>query len=182
MKYVLRNNLWMMIVAWCLQVKGYSFYAILVSLLASVYLIGNLKKINLLRCGLISMIFMIYCYLIGSITVSSYYKYFTLFIILVTINVGITNERLQKERLSNLYNVFVFTLSSFIVFFVFTLFLPKGLITEVSRINTLSFIMIIFMPYSFILLSNVIKKEYRKKQLLDKLERQTRAKMFDIKA
>lgn len=182
MKYILRNNLWMMIVAWCLILRGYSLFALIVNVLASVYLLSNLTHINLLRTGIISLLFMIYCYLIGSVTVNGYYDHFVLFLSLTMLNVGITNERLQKERLNNIVNVFAFSLSAFVVFFILTLFLPKYLITEIGRLNMLCLIMIIFMPYSSIMLVSIIKKEYRKKQLLDKLERQHRAKMFDIKA
>lgn len=182
MKYVLRNNLWMMIVAWCLMIKGYSFWGIVVALLSSIYLLPSIKRFNVLRCLIVFLGFMIYCYLLASVTVSSYYHNFTLFLLFNCLNVAITSEELQKERLSNLYNIFVFGLCSFVVFFLVTLFLPKYLITEIARINTLSLIMIIFMPYTSSMLINVIKKEYDKKRLLEKLERKTKDKMFDIKA
>lgn len=182
MKNILRNNLWMVIVAWCLELQGHYVYGIIVSLLASVYLLINIKNINVLKVGIIFLGFSIYCYLIGSVTVNELYKMFVPFMLTLMMNVSLTNERLKKERLINLYNIFVFCLTCFILFFLAILFIPSFLVNEIGRVNMLSLVMIIFMPYSSIMLVSVIRKEYNKKLLLDKLERQTRDKMFDIKA
>ena len=182
MKNLLRNDLWMMIVAWCLEIEGYSDIAIGIVTFSSVYLLINRKDLKLLKALIIALLFSVYCYMVASVTVINLYDNFEIFIILASINAGITNEILQKERLNYLYRVFIFTLVSFVVFFLVTLFMPKALIYEITRLNTLSLIMIIFMPYTSLMLIQVIRKEYQKKMLLEKIERIAKAREFDIRA
>lgn len=182
MKNVMRNNLWMMIIAWCLELNGHSIIGIVVAISVSVYLFLKMNNCNFIKTFSVCLIIYSFTYLISLVTVMDMYKNFSLFLLMNSINVAVSNEFLQKVRLRSLYNIFVISLASYICFMLVSFLIPGTLILEYSRINIMSLNTVIFVPYVTSQLIKLIEKEYRKKQLLDEIEYRNKLRAFDIKA
>lgn len=158
MKKVTRNDLWMMIIAWCLLLNGYSILGIIVCFVSSIYLIANIKIINKLRVFTSFLAFTLLNGFLSYLTTAYLFNFFPFFCVLVSINLALLNERLKKERLLTLEIIFAFMIISLIVFMFTTYLLPNSVIFEAARQNMYSLIVLIFIPYtSEILVSLIIK-------------------------
>lgn len=178
MKNILRNDLWMMIVAWCFLLNNYSILAIIVSVLASFYLSLIIANKNYWRILSICLICFASMYLLSLVTVIHTFKLFSLFAITLSINVALLNERLYKERLYNIYHTFVIMMILFVFFGFVALLLPYNYVLAKSKESLYALVIMIFIPYTSEVLIAFIRKEYDKKRLLDKVRAKT-PKMYN---
>lgn len=178
MNNVLRNDLWMMIVSWCLLLNNYSILAVVVSVLASLYLCLIVNNKNYWRILSISLICFATMYLLAMVTIIHTFKLFSLFAVTLSINVGLLNERLYKERLINVYHVFVIMMILFLFFGLVALLLPYNYVLAKSKESLYALVIMIFIPYTFEVLVAFIRKEYDKKRLLDKIKAKS-SKMYN---
>lgn len=168
MKNITRNDLWMMIVAWCLILNGYSILSIIVGIFASIYLIKNIKNKNILRILSLATTTFLVNTLLAFICNAHSFIYFPLFNIFVSINVALLNERLYKERLKALYPILLVMIISLTVFVCLTILLPSKYYLISVKANILSLTILIFIPYTSIMMISVIKKEFNLKRFIDK--------------
>lgn len=173
MKNVLRNDLWMMIVAWCFILNNYSILAIIVCVLASCYLFLIIVNKNYWRIFSVFIICFALCYFLSIATIIHNIKLFSLFIIALCINVALLNERLYKERLYNIYQTFVIMIILFLFFGLVALVLPYNYVLAKSKESLYAIVIMIFIPYTSEVLIAFIRKEYDKKRLLDKIKDKT---------
>lgn len=173
MKNVLRNDLWMMIVSWCLILNNYSILAIVVAILASCYLSMIITNKNYWRILSIVLICFASCYLLSLATIIHTFKYFSLFAIALSVNVALLNERLYKERLYNVHHTFIIMMILFLFFGVVALVLPYQYVLANSKESLYALLIMIFIPYTSEILAAFIRKEYDKKRLLDKIKAKT---------
>lgn len=170
MKNIVRNNLWMIIVSWCLLLNGYPVWGLIVGVLASIYLIVNIKYPKTLRILSVSLLCFSFSYLLGNVSDVGNLNYFNYFAMVISVNVGLLNERIYKERLATLYPIFIVIFTTLIIFLVTALLLPYNSILVNAKTNMYSLIILIFIPYASEILVSLLVKEYNKKRLLDKLK------------
>lgn len=170
MQNILRNNLWMIMVAWCLLLNGYSILSIITVILASVYLMAFNSNMKLKRMVLVGIINFILFYALGSITVSYKFNYFNLFAMVISINVSLLNERLNREKLHRVYKAFIASFTSLIIFLIASLIITNNFLITSVKTSIYALIVLIFIPYTSEMLISLIKKEYNKKRFLDKLK------------
>lgn len=178
MKKVIRNDLWLMIIAWCLLLNGYSILGILISVVASIYLVNNTKYIKRIRLLSMSFAFILINSILFYLTAAYAFEYFPFFCLSVSLNVALLNERLYKERLSSIEPIAIIMVLSLIIFMSITAILPNSIIFYTAKNNMYSLIVLIFIPYtSEIIISMLIKLRNRRKWL-DKLKKVETSKVY----
>ena len=178
MKNILRNNLWMIAVGWCLVLNNYSILAIVVTVLASFYLSFTIANKNYWRMLSVFLIFFVTCLFFSYATSLHHFKYFWLFTLTLSINIALFNERLISERLRIVYRVFICIFISFAFFLLIALLLPYKYVLLNSKESLFALISLIFIPFTSTMLIALISKEYSKKRLLDKINTK-KGKMYN---
>lgn len=178
MKKIVRNDLWMVIVAWCLVLDGYTILGLITSALASVYLFFSTRYKNYWRILAISLICFSLSFLFAKLTIIHLFSYFTFFCILISINVALLNERLYKERLKPLYKIFTVMFISLIAFMLVAAIMPNRYMFASYKANLYGLIILIFIPYTSEILISLIVKEFNMKRFLDEHKHET-PKMYN---
>lgn len=179
MKNILRNNLWMMIVAWCLMLNNYSLLSIVVGALASLYLSINVRFKNYWRVLAIYLICFSFSLILANLTVFHLFKLSTLFLGIVSLNVALLNERLKKERMANLFPSFIAMFVSLIICLFIAILLPANMTLANAKANLYALIILIFIPYTSEVLISLLVKEYNMKRFLDKVKTSNSSKMYN---
>lgn len=179
MKKVVRNNLWMMIIAWCFFLNNNSALGMLSGGLASVYLFVNIRYKKYWRIIAVFLVCFSLSTLFGSLLYVSFFNYFTFFCGITSLNVALLNERLHKERLATLYPVFFVMFVCLIIFLLTALILPANNLLANAKANLYGLIVLIFIPYTSELLVSLIEKEYAMRRLLNKQKNRNTSKMYN---
>ena len=87
-----------------------------------------------------------------------------------------------KTKLKYLYIILTFSVISYLVMFGIIYFIPSIILDIHSKISSFSLITVVFIPYSSMLLYQIIKKEYRIKKTREYLKTLKNKSMFNIKA
>lgn len=178
MKNITRNDLWMMIVAWCLLLDGYSILGMVVGILATIYVIISTKRKNYLRIIGVSVVCFSLCFILARLTVFHSFNNFAFFSAIISLNVAFLNERLYRERLRNLYLIFVIMFACLIIFMLVALIIPANLVLANAKANMFGLIILVFIPYTSIVLISLIIKEYNMKCFLEQQRAIKKAKML----
>lgn len=179
MKKVVRNDLWMVIVAWCFLLNNYSVCGMLTGVLASIYLSLNIRHKNYWRVLAITLICFSCSYLLASNIIIHLFYYFPFFCGIISINVALLYERLYKERLATLYPIFIVMFISLIIFMLSAFIIPANQVLANAKANLLGIIILIFIPYTSELLVTLLRKEMNVKKFLSKHKTINNTKMYN---
>ena len=167
MKKVLRNNLWLMMIAWSMFLNGYSLLGGLISITASLILFMNIKSLKIGRILLIAGGYLLLGVVFTIFSSVNSFNNFPFFCSVVSINAALFNEKLYKERINTLMHLAIVMLLCFIIFIFVAMLLPSCIIFETARINMFYLITLIFIPYtSEVLLAFIIKNSRRNKKVI----------------
>lgn len=164
MKKILRNDLWLAMIAWCFFLSDYEILGIFVAICLTLYNCYLVKKINNWR--LISTFLMIsifeYLLLVKSNIISIYHFIYP-FLVVMTINTALMNEVCYKLKKKALAPTYFSLLAATIVFVITALIIPESPLMPFYKRNLLIFIALIFFPsfvnMSVCLLNKVLKKQ-----------------------
>lgn len=179
MKNVVRNDLWMVIIAWCLLLNNYSLLGMVTGILASLYLSINTRYKNYWRILAVTLVSFSLSFLLARLTVIHLFSYFTFFCGIISFNVAMLNERLHKERLATLYPIFVVMFICLIIFMLVAFIIPTNLVLANAKANLFGLIILVFIPYTSEILISLIVKEYNIKKFLDKQKSLHNPKMYN---
>ena len=169
----------MMIVAWCLVLNGYSPLGIITCLLASIYLLFTIEYRNYFRLFVTYVLTFLSCYFIAKLTIIQMYDYFPFFLVVMSFNAALLNERLKKERLSALCPLFMIVFVSFIFFAGFAYILPSSYVYTFPKENIYGLLLLIFIPYAFEILITIVIKEYRMKKFIASHKTTNSSKLYN---
>lgn len=168
MKKVIRNDLWMVIIAWCLLLNNYSILSLVVGTLASLYVYSNIMYKNYWRITAVFLVVFSLSELLANLIIIHLFDYFTFFCVITSLNVALLNERLFKERLATLYPIFLVMFISLIIFMLVASLLPANKVLANAKADLYGLIVLIFIPYTSEILVSLLIKEFRIKKLIDK--------------
>lgn len=177
----IRNNLWMVMIAWCLLIEGKDIFAHVVIVSALVYLYFSSKTVKLLETAVLSCLFISVGLPLISLTALGISFSSVLFLIFASINVSLCYEYLSKVRLKSMYSLFIIVFALELIMAVLFIIMPITLMNNAARFKALMLVNVIFMPYTLILLIRLIQREYRIRTLRSNLETLKKRSMFDIK-
>lgn len=178
MKNIIRNDLWMVIVAWCLLLNNYSILGMGVGVLATIYTAYCTKHKNYWRVLAISLVFFSLNVIFARLTVIYNFNYFTFFSGIISLNVAFLNERLYRERLRALYPIFLIMFVCLIINMLIAIIIPANLVLAKAKADLFGLIIIVFIPYTSIMLISLIVKEYRMKEFLEQQRAIRKTKML----
>lgn len=173
MKKVLRNDLGLMMIAWCLFLNGYSLLGVSAALIASIYCIVYISNKNGWRILALSLITFALSYYVLKNCYLFLFDFSTFFVASVTLNVCLLNERLCKERLSTLYISFIICFVCFFIFSLIALIVPVNNFIPFLKSDMYSLIMLVFIPYTSEMMIHLFYKEIRRQRFLNKLKEKT---------
>lgn len=177
-----RNNLWMMIIAWTLIIEGKEILGVVVALLASIYLFFNKKSINIRNMSLLVLLLFPITVLFLKMTYLKISFLSIIFILIQSIDVSLIYQYELKIKLKSLSLIFSFLLVSYVLMFIVICILPGTIMNINSKVMAISLISTVFMPYSLIILTMLVKKEYLLRKRRNYLRTLKNRSMFNIKA
>lgn len=177
----MRNNLWMMMVAWCLFIEGKEVFALMVNILALAYLYLASKNIKIIETLVLSCLFISVELVCINMTLLGVSLSSLFFLTAACVNVSLSYEFLAKLRLKSMYSIFIIEFVLQLIMTVLFIIMPITLMNVTAKFEAIMTVNVIFMPYTLILLIRLIQREYRIKTLRNNLETLKRRSMFDIK-
>lgn len=162
MKKVLISNYWLMAIAWCMFLNGYSAISMILSLAACVMLL--LKKRGLDYWRILAIALLLYGFLLVSLVNSNIPYFFpelTLYFLFVSLNVSISNEISLYIRYKALMPILIFVYISMFILSLIILIMPNDLYTIFSKTSLFLMSSFIFLPYGLSLTFNVLYKIVR---------------------
>ena len=179
MKKVVRNDLWMVIIAWCLLLNNYSVLGMITGILASLYLSLNIRNKNYWRILSITILCFTTSYFLASQIIIHLFRYFPFFCGIISFNVALLNERLYKERLAGLYPIFIVMFISLIIFMFVAFIVPASQLLPNAKTDILGLIILIFIPYTSEILISLLNKEFNRRKFLAKHKAVNNPKMYN---
>ena len=177
----IRNNLWMVMIAWCLFIEGKKIFALIVVVSALVYLYFSSKSVKILETAVLSCLFISVELPLINLTALEIGFSSVLFLIFASINVSLCYEYLSKVRLKSMYSLFIIVFMLELIMAALFIIMPITLMNTAAKFKAVMLVNVIFMPYTLILLIRLIQREYRIRTLRTNLETLKNRSMFDIK-
>ena len=181
----IRNNLWMMMIAWIMVAEKREILGLVIAILASICIIPNLKKPNKICLGKASVLVLLLFSVNMALLNMTYLKTslpLVIFVFVECIDFVQLYQYQAKTKLKYLYIILTFSVISYLVMFGIIYFIPSIILDIHSKISSFSLITVVFIPYSSMLLYQIIKKEYRIKKTREYLKTLKNKSMFNIKA
>ncbi|MCI7731595.1 MAG: hypothetical protein MSH53_00605 [Solobacterium sp.] len=177
----IRNNLWMVMVAWCLIIEGKDIFAFMVIVSALIYLYFSYRSVKVLETVVLSCLFISVGLPIMNLTSAGISFSSVIFEIFASINVSLCYEYLSKIRLKPMYSLFIIVFALELIMAAIFVIMPITLMNLTAKFKAVMMVNVIFMPYTLILLIRLIQREYRIRTLRTNLETLKKRSMFDIK-
>lgn len=178
----IRNNLWLMIIAWTMVIETKMTLGIIIGVIASIYLFYNNKSINYRSTViLIMLLFSVNT----SLLISTFLKpsfLLLIFALIISINISLIYQYSTKIRLKSLYIIMTIMIISYLLMFISIYIFPFTIMNISAKINAIYLLSVVFIPYSFIILIMLIQKEYRLKKLQSYYKTLENKSMYNIKA
>lgn len=177
----MRNNLWMVMTAWCLMIEGRDMLALVVTVTALIYLYLSRKYYKISEMLALSCLFVSVGLLGIAVTSVGIHFSSTVFLVFVSFNAALSYEYLCSVRLKSMYCLFTAVFVLQLIMTVLFIIMPITLMNTTARFAAIMLVNVIFMPYTLILLIRLIQREYRIRTLRSNLETLKNRSMFDIK-
>ena len=164
MKKELIYDLWMMMLGWSLFLIGYGMLGIIVVMSTNIYLFIRSRINNVWRFLSIFLLSFSLVYFTNSI--SNYYPLIALFLMAVCINVALTLELLIKIDNQYIFPIYIVSWFVFFTFFLTSILIPDYLYSFFGKQNLYIMIMLIFIPYTFLMTGVIAYKVYVKRKAM----------------
>ena len=165
MKKVLIRNYWLMMISWCLFLNNKETLAIIIAMMACVYLLLVKSEVNYLSIILIGLLmFVANCSILFISYIPYYFPKLHLLLMVVCFNTAIAYQHLNMYKnkfilpILSLISIGMFILSGLIVI------LPDYLYTIFSKRNLFIMEAFIFLPYLIPLVCIAIKNAFGYKE------------------
>ena len=158
MRSIIRNNIYMIITAWCLVLNGHSILCLFALVLGIAYLLYELENKNFWRVTSISIITFLLSFVVAKATIMPYAENCLYFLIGNSINVGLLFEAINKASKKTLLIDSLIAVCVFTFFISYATLLPSKYAMGGSKANTFGLILLIFVPYSSMLLVKALEK------------------------
>ena len=160
MKRVFYINYWLMLLGWCLFLNGYSFLAVLSTILATTILYTANRDINHWRffaVFLLGYMLTLIIYFVSSIP--NFFPNLYLIIGTNSLNMALMMENVTRLKAKSIIPVYIVIILIMISAVSITFFLPDTLYSVFSKANLYRMIGIIFMPSALSFTICLLNKE-----------------------
>ena len=148
MKMALFKDSCLMIIAWCVYLNGYSFMAMVLALLSSIYLLVIKSEVNYWRIAAIALgIYVVSESILRFSNIPYFFPDLKYFMIFTSLNCSLANEYLYMIKYKFIFPVLIIIILYVVLLSLVICMLEEASYTMFGKKNLYLMVMFIFFPY-----------------------------------